>query len=81
MNLSQASQKEESVVSELQKRLDISVSISVPDLQVIDELEDKEFLELASSLIGAGEKVSNNGEISNNQVVLCFMFSIVGVFN
>lgn len=72
MNLSQASQKEESAVSELRKRLDMSVSISVPELQIIDELEDKEFLELALSLIGVGEKVSSNGQISHTQVVWCF---------
>ncbi|RVW88022.1 hypothetical protein CK203_044451 [Vitis vinifera] len=63
----EASQKEESAVSELRKRLDISVSISVPELQIIDELEDKEFLELALSLIGVGEKVSSNGQISHTQ--------------
>lgn len=79
MCLSQASLKEESAVSELQKRLDVSVSISVPELQVIDELEDREFLELATSLIGTGEKVSNNGQISHTQVAFCFMFFMVGV--
>ncbi|RVW34159.1 hypothetical protein CK203_092845 [Vitis vinifera] len=63
----EASQKEESAVSELRKRLDKSVSISVPELQIIDELEDKEFLELALSLIGVGEKVSSNGQISHTQ--------------
>lgn len=35
-------------------------------------MEDKEFLELALSLIGVGEKVSSNGQISHTQVVWCF---------
>ncbi|KAL7204507.1 hypothetical protein ACSBR2_017559 [Camellia fascicularis] len=54
----------ESAVSELQKRLQISVSLS-SETQIIDELEDKEFLELASQLIG--ENVAGNEQISHSQ--------------
>uniref|UniRef100_A0A5B6YIZ9 Putative rab9 effector protein with kelch motifs n=1 Tax=Davidia involucrata TaxID=16924 RepID=A0A5B6YIZ9_DAVIN len=59
------SQTEESALSELQKRLEISVSLSSPGLQIIDELEDKEFFELASQLIG--ERVADNEQISHSQ--------------
>ncbi|XP_028768396.1 protein GLUTELIN PRECURSOR ACCUMULATION 3 isoform X1 [Neltuma alba] len=52
------SQAEKSLVSELQKRLEITVSMSSSRLPIVDELEDKELLELASSL--AGEQVSSN---------------------
>ncbi|KAL7228518.1 hypothetical protein ACSBR2_007273 [Camellia fascicularis] len=54
----------ESAVSELQKRLEISVSLSSPEIQIIEELEDKEFLELASRLIG--ENVAGNEQISHS---------------
>ncbi|KAF5951757.1 hypothetical protein HYC85_009701 [Camellia sinensis] len=55
----------ESAVSELQKS---------PETQIIDELEDTEFLELASRLIG--ENVAGNEQISHSQVsfVYCIMF-------
>ncbi|KAM7526803.1 hypothetical protein LguiA_016705 [Lonicera macranthoides] len=53
-------QMENSSVSELQKRLEISVSLSTPKLQIIDESEDKEFLELASQLIG--KRAGSNGQ-------------------
>ncbi|XP_022764651.1 uncharacterized protein LOC111309904 isoform X2 [Durio zibethinus] len=52
------SQREKSAIAQLQRRLGISVSLSGPGLQIIDESEDKEFIELGSSLIGV--KVSNN---------------------
>ncbi|KAG5239592.1 Kelch repeat-containing family protein [Salix suchowensis] len=55
------SQSEGSAILELQKRLEISASLSNSGLQIVDELEDREFLELASGLIG--EKVSNNGQL------------------
>ncbi|XP_028085819.1 protein GLUTELIN PRECURSOR ACCUMULATION 3-like isoform X2 [Camellia sinensis] len=55
----------ESAVSELQKRLEISVSLSSPETQIIDELEDTEFLELASRLVG--ENVAGNEQISHSQ--------------
>ncbi|XP_028088086.1 uncharacterized protein LOC114288713 isoform X2 [Camellia sinensis] len=57
----------ESAVSELQKRLEISVSLSSPETQIIDELEDTEFLELASRLIG--ENVAGNEQISHSQKI------------
>ncbi|GJX26746.1 Rab9 effector protein with kelch motifs [Tanacetum coccineum] len=41
-----------SAISELQKRLNISVSFSTDDLQIIHESEDKDFLELASRITG-----------------------------
>ncbi|KAL7234423.1 hypothetical protein ACSBR1_017927 [Camellia fascicularis] len=55
----------ESAVSELQKRLEISVSLSSLETQIIDELEDREFLELASRLVG--ENVAGNEQISHSQ--------------
>ncbi|XP_059665980.1 protein GLUTELIN PRECURSOR ACCUMULATION 3 isoform X3 [Cornus florida] len=58
-------QTEESAFAELQKRLKISVSLSSPDLQIIDESEDQEFLELASQLVRGG--VSSIGHISDSQ--------------
>lgn len=54
------SQSEGSAILELQKRLEISASVSSSGLQIVDELEDREFLELASGLIG--DEVSNNGQ-------------------
>ena len=57
----QGSQREQSAVSELQRRLEISVSLSSPGFPIVDELEDKEFLELASSLFG--ERVSSNLQV------------------
>ncbi|XP_062173890.1 protein GLUTELIN PRECURSOR ACCUMULATION 3 isoform X2 [Alnus glutinosa] len=54
----QGSQRVQSAVSELQRRLEISVSLSSSGLPILDELEDNEFLELASSL--AGQRVSSN---------------------
>ncbi|GMN52715.1 hypothetical protein TIFTF001_021868 [Ficus carica] len=59
------SQREQSAVSELQKKLGISVSLSGNRAPIVDELEDKELIELASSLIG--EKVSGNGQLSHIQ--------------
>ncbi|KAA8539168.1 hypothetical protein F0562_025860 [Nyssa sinensis] len=59
------SQTEVSALSELQKKLEISVSLSSPELQIIDELEDTEFVELASQL--TGERVAGNGLISQTQ--------------
>ncbi|XP_044512351.1 protein GLUTELIN PRECURSOR ACCUMULATION 3 [Mangifera indica] len=41
-----------SAVAELQKRLEVSVSLSSPRLPIVDESEDKEFLDLASRLTG-----------------------------
>ncbi|KAK9283839.1 hypothetical protein L1049_012093 [Liquidambar formosana] len=59
------SQKEESAVSELRKKLEISVSLSSPELRIIDELEDTEFLELASRF--TEESVSSDGKNSKTQ--------------
>ncbi|KAF3445193.1 hypothetical protein FNV43_RR14887 [Rhamnella rubrinervis] len=55
--------REQSVVSELQGRLGISVSLFNKGIPVVDESEDKEFIELASSLVG--ETVSTNGQHSD----------------
>ncbi|XP_042955812.1 protein GLUTELIN PRECURSOR ACCUMULATION 3 isoform X2 [Carya illinoinensis] len=54
----EGSQREQSAVSELQRRLEISVLLSSSGLPIVNELEDKEFLELASTL--TGERVSSN---------------------
>ncbi|PSR98042.1 Galactose oxidase/kelch repeat superfamily protein [Actinidia chinensis var. chinensis] len=54
-----------SIVSELQKKLEISVSLSSPELQIIEELEDTEFLELASRLIV--ESIAGTERISHRQ--------------
>ncbi|KAG5557053.1 hypothetical protein RHGRI_007341 [Rhododendron griersonianum] len=54
-----------SAVSELQKRLEIFVSLSSPELQITEEMEDKEFLELASQL--SEETVAGTEQISHNQ--------------
>lgn len=59
------SQRESSAIVELQKKLDISVSLSRRGLQIMDELEDEEFLELASRLMGAG--VFSNEQVSRIQ--------------
>lgn len=57
----QGSQREQSAVSELQRRLEISVSLSSSGFPIVDELEDQEFLELGSSLVG--ERVSSNLQV------------------
>lgn len=59
--LGQGSQREQSAVSELQRRLEISVSLSSSGLPIVNELEDKEFLELASTL--TGERVSSDLQV------------------
>lgn len=51
---------EDSAISELQKRLEIVVSGSGPGHLIMDELEDREFMELGLKLIG--------GHLSNAQV-------------
>ncbi|KAH7853509.1 hypothetical protein Vadar_003393 [Vaccinium darrowii] len=56
---------EGSAVSELQKRLEMSVSLSCPEFQITEEMEDKDFLELASQLIE--ETVAGTEQISHNQ--------------
>lgn len=76
-NVSQESQSEGSAILELQKRLEISASLSNSGLQIVDELEDREFLELASGLIG--EKVSNNGQVLPNH--LYFMIPVFCMFH
>lgn len=62
----------------MQKKLDISVSLSRPGLQIMDELEDEEFLELASRLMGAG--VFSNGQVSRIQVSLILFMMYLLVF-
>ncbi|XP_062091852.1 protein GLUTELIN PRECURSOR ACCUMULATION 3 [Humulus lupulus] len=59
------SQQEQSAVSELQRKLGISVSLSCDRVPIVDELEDKEFIELASSFVG--ETVSSNGKLLHIQ--------------
>lgn len=51
-------------ISELQKRLNISVSNSNDGFYIVDESKDKEFLELASRII----ENSQNTTFSNKQV-------------
>ncbi|KAL5735137.1 hypothetical protein ACOSP7_032998 [Xanthoceras sorbifolium] len=58
MSAVQESQMEGSAVDALLKRLDISVSPTSHGIQIIDEFEDKEFLDLASRL--TEETVSSN---------------------
>ncbi|XP_021904239.1 uncharacterized protein LOC110819379 [Carica papaya] len=53
------SRMEDSAISELQKRLEIVVSGSGPGHLIMDELEDREFMELGLKLIG--------GHLSNAQ--------------
>nr|KAJ0214864.1 hypothetical protein LSAT_V11C300152480 [Lactuca sativa] len=53
---------EGSAISELQKRLNISVSFSGHNLQIVHESEDKEFLELAS-------RINGNKSFNNKQAV------------
>lgn len=62
----QESQTEESAVSDLQKRLGISVSLPSNGVPIVDELEDRELIELASSLVG--ERVSIHERVSHIQV-------------
>lgn len=66
----QESGLEGSAVSELQKRLEMSVSLSCPEFQITEEMEDKDFLELASQLIE--ETVAGTEQISHNQVNLVY---------
>ncbi|KAK3034470.1 hypothetical protein RJ639_033326 [Escallonia herrerae] len=60
---SQENQTEVPPVSGLTKRLGISLSLSNPELQVMDESEDTEFLELALGVIG--ERASSYGKDLN----------------
>lgn len=57
----------ESALSELQKRFEISLSLSRSELSIVEELEDREFLELASRL--TGENVANREPISHTEAV------------
>ncbi|MBA0655849.1 hypothetical protein Goklo_008272, partial [Gossypium klotzschianum] len=61
------SRRENDTISELQRALGISVSLSSPVLQIIDESEDKEFIELGSRLIG--ERVPSNNQGLLNQTI------------
>ncbi|KAJ4971631.1 hypothetical protein NE237_004730 [Protea cynaroides] len=56
-------QKEEFPIEELQKRLEISISPSTPELGIIDESDDTEFIELSSRL--TGERVSAKEEVTH----------------
>lgn len=58
---------QEDAVSELQKRIGISVSISDSNVKkIVDELEDTELLELASKFIG-------EGALSNKEVIVSLL--------
>ncbi|XP_039014411.1 protein GLUTELIN PRECURSOR ACCUMULATION 3 isoform X2 [Hibiscus syriacus] len=61
------SRRENDAISELQRTLGISVSLSGPVLQILDESEDKEFIELGSRL--TGEKVSSGEQGLLNQTI------------
>lgn len=61
------SRRENDTISELQRALGISDSLSSPLLQIIDESEDKEFIELGSRLIG--ERVPSNNQGLLNQTI------------
>ena len=63
---------EGSAISELQKRLNISVSFSGHNLQIVHESEDKEFLELASRI--NGNKSFNNKQVRYLYLVILFLF-------
>ena len=67
-----------SKVSELQKKLEIAVSLSSPELQIIEESEDTEFLELASRLIV--ESIAGTEQISHRQVSLVYFISTLSVY-
>ncbi|KAK2976356.1 hypothetical protein RJ640_014187 [Escallonia rubra] len=62
----QENQMEVPAVSGLTKRLGISLSLSNPELQVMDESEDTEFLELALGVIG--ERPSSYGKDLNIEI-------------
>lgn len=55
---------EASAISELQKRLQIDVSLASPEIRIKEESEDAEFVELASRLIG--ENASSNEQVLIN---------------
>ncbi|XP_009336997.2 protein GLUTELIN PRECURSOR ACCUMULATION 3 isoform X3 [Pyrus x bretschneideri] len=66
-NIKRESQMEESAVSELQKRLGISVSLLGNGVPIVDEVEDKEFIQLASNLVG--ERVFSDERVSDVQAL------------
>nr|DAD48635.1 TPA_asm: hypothetical protein HUJ06_018572 [Nelumbo nucifera] len=61
------SQREYSPITELQKRLEVSVSVSAPEVGITDELDDKEFLEQSSRLFRGQE--STSGQVTHIQSV------------
>ncbi|KAK6933505.1 hypothetical protein RJ641_036399 [Dillenia turbinata] len=63
------SQKEESSVTELQKRLEIQGLLSGSELQILDESEDKEFLELASRVVAETAFTGHDSQIQGPQVL------------
>lgn len=64
----------ESSVLELQKRLQISVSISNPK-PIMDEMEDREFIELATQLVG-GALDSKQVQVLGLNVMICQIYVI-----
>lgn len=67
---------EASAISELQKRLQIDVSLASPEIRIKEESEDAEFVELTSRLIG--ENASSNEQVLINQVILVLSYSVFG---
>ncbi|KAL6179523.1 hypothetical protein ACLB2K_051037 [Fragaria x ananassa] len=65
--LKEESKAEESAVSESRKRLGISVSLPSNGVPVVNELEDRELNELASTLVG--ERVSNGEHMVHIQAL------------
>ncbi|XP_077230077.1 galactose oxidase/kelch repeat superfamily protein [Tasmannia lanceolata] len=60
-------QKEGSPVVELQKKLEILLSPSAPELNVVDESRDREFLDLSSRLVGG--RVSSTDQLAQIQAL------------
>lgn len=69
----QEKQVQDSAISELQKRLEISVSLSSSGFQIVDELEDREFMELASELVG--NRASSNRQVLQNHSSLLYFIA------
>ena len=71
----QESQTEQAPILELQKRLGISISSSKAQVNLVDEMEDKELHELSSRL--AGETLPTRDQFACIQV---FFFLTCGFF-
>lgn len=62
----QDSQREDSPIDELQRRLGISISSPKASVYIMDQLDDKELLDLSSSL--AGESLPTSDQVACIQV-------------